>query len=259
MQYHDDGERGLGPFVASISLGSDALMSFRRKETKKRSRARKAVDESKESSVAPSTSESQAGDEARETPIPTLDGVKKSRSTTQRTALKIRLKHGDVMLMEVSLIGSNSSPKQPLTWCLRADLALQGEEMQRQFEHKVEPEGLRFGTSGAPFMFFSVYEADEVLLVKLPRLASSVRTIFSRHRAPPQLGDLPRRRNRLRWQSPECRVASLIRTRLRRPIRRPTTLPSRLRSPVGRCRPFRPCLRPHVRPSRPAPASRRRL
>lgn len=232
-------------------------MSFRRKETKKRSRARKAVDEPKESSIAPATSESQAGDEARETPIPTLDGVKKSRSTAQRTALKIRLKHGDVMLMEVSLVGSDFSPEQPLTWCLRPDL--QGEEMQRQFEHKVEPEGLRFGTSEAPFMFFSVYEADEVLLVKLPRLASSVRTIFSRHRAPPQLGDLRRRRNRLRRQSPECRVASLIRTRLRRPIRGPTTLPSRLRSPVGRCRPFRHCLRSHCRPSRPALASRRRL
>jgi hypothetical protein len=83
-------------------------MSFRRKETKKRPRVRKAADGSKESSVTPATSDSQAADDAPETPIPTLDGIKKSRSTSQRLALKIRLKHGDVMLMEVSLVRSTS-------------------------------------------------------------------------------------------------------------------------------------------------------
>lgn len=205
-------------------------MSFRRKETKKRSRARKAADGSKGSSVAPATNESQAADEAGETAIPTLDGIKKSRPTTQRAALKIRLKHGDVMLMEVSLVGSDFSPVQQLTQCVRADL--QGEEMQRQFEHKVEPEGLRFGTFEVPPEVISGYEADEMLLVQLPPLASSVPTICSRHWAPPQLGDLRRRRNQLYRQGKECRVASLTRTRRPSSARRPIPSSSRLRSSV---------------------------
>lgn len=36
MSYHDDGEQGLGPIVASLSLGADATMSFRPKGVKKK-------------------------------------------------------------------------------------------------------------------------------------------------------------------------------------------------------------------------------
>ncbi|GAA5863860.1 hypothetical protein JCM3774_001180 [Rhodotorula dairenensis] len=129
MNYHDDGERGLGPFVASISLGSDAVMSFRRKEAKKRPYANRNADRPITASASESktTAAVQAGgelgdvDEAGERAIPTLDGIKR-KSSASRVALKIRLKHGDVMLME-------------------------GEEMQRRFEHKVEPEGLRFAAT----------------------------------------------------------------------------------------------------------------
>ncbi|ORY91658.1 hypothetical protein BCR35DRAFT_298907 [Leucosporidium creatinivorum] len=35
MAYHDDGEQGLGPIVATLSLGADATMSFRQKQRKK--------------------------------------------------------------------------------------------------------------------------------------------------------------------------------------------------------------------------------
>ncbi|KAL8276751.1 hypothetical protein RQP46_010860 [Phenoliferia psychrophenolica] len=35
MNFHDDGERGLGPVVATLSLGGDATLSFRKKDTGK--------------------------------------------------------------------------------------------------------------------------------------------------------------------------------------------------------------------------------
>ncbi|GAA5946972.1 hypothetical protein JCM3765_002096 [Sporobolomyces pararoseus] len=91
MSFHDDGEHGLGPCVASISLGADAVMSFRRKE--KRPRFAKKDKDSKE-------------------PV----------SKTCRIALRIKLSHGDICVME-------------------------GAEMQKLYEHAVEPEGLRFAAT----------------------------------------------------------------------------------------------------------------
>ncbi|GAA5905246.1 uncharacterized protein JCM6883_006331 [Sporobolomyces salmoneus] len=88
MNYHDDGERGLGSVVASISLGADATMSFRRKEKKSKKK--------------------------RNDSEPTPRGCKIS--------LRLKLRHGDICIME-------------------------GPEMQKLFEHAVEPEGLRFAAT----------------------------------------------------------------------------------------------------------------
>ncbi|GAA6051981.1 hypothetical protein JCM3770_002995 [Rhodotorula araucariae] len=104
MNYHDDGERGLGPYVASVSLGSDAIMSFRVKVRKQRRKKGGEDDD------ADADDEGDAG-----------GGKKKNRSKS-RVVLKARLKHGHVLIME-------------------------GADMQKLFEHKVEPEGLRFAAT----------------------------------------------------------------------------------------------------------------
>ncbi|GAA5960144.1 hypothetical protein JCM21900_002419 [Sporobolomyces salmonicolor] len=109
MNYHDDGEKGLGPIVASVSFGADAIMSFRPK-AKKAQGAKKKVD------IVPAT------------PIPvgpTTDKAALAAATAARkpaAVLKLRLRHGHVMIME-------------------------GAEMQKAFEHMVEPEGLRFAAT----------------------------------------------------------------------------------------------------------------
>ncbi|GAA6045880.1 hypothetical protein NBRC10513_005284 [Rhodotorula toruloides] len=114
MNYHDDGERGLGPYVASVSLGSDALMTFRAKGKKKtRAFGGGAGQTGKKAKGATST-----GDEPEETE----EGEGRKADKTKRIVCKMRLRHGDVMVME-------------------------GEEMQRLFEHKVEPEGLRYAAT----------------------------------------------------------------------------------------------------------------
>ncbi|GAA5849045.1 hypothetical protein JCM5353_004142 [Sporobolomyces roseus] len=92
MNYHDDGEIGLGSVVSSISLGSDAIMSFRPKE--KRDSKKK-----------------------QENPVES-----KSKSRATKAVLRLLLRHGHVMLME-------------------------GTEMQKVFEHAVEPQGLRFAAT----------------------------------------------------------------------------------------------------------------
>lgn len=128
-QYHDDGERGLGQFVASVSLGSDAIMSFRSKAAKKpRRAAAKAGDEV--------DTDADADDEGD-------DGAsgKKGKGNKSRVVLKARLKHGHVLIMEVRLLSSRCAEG-----CLELILACsQGTGMQKLYEHKVEPEGLRFG------------------------------------------------------------------------------------------------------------------
>jgi hypothetical protein len=91
-QYHDDGERGLGPFVASVSLGSDAVMTFRAKGKKKmRAFGGGAGRTGKKSKRAASTDE--AADDAE-------DGEGK-QDRSRRIVCKMRLRHGDVMVMEV--------------------------------------------------------------------------------------------------------------------------------------------------------------
>ncbi|GAA6002137.1 hypothetical protein JCM10207_003093 [Rhodosporidiobolus poonsookiae] len=106
MNYHDDGERGLGPYVASISLGADATMSFRPKVKKGKPGKKKKV-------VSEPNAEVDEPDGA--------SGEGNSRKA--RACLKMRLMHGDIMIME-------------------------GEAMQKLFEHMVEPEpGVRFAAT----------------------------------------------------------------------------------------------------------------
>lgn len=100
-QYHDDGERGLGQFVASVSLGSDAIMSFRSKAAKKpRRAAAKAGDEV--------DADADADDEGD-------DGAsgKKNKGNKSRVVLKARLKHGHVLIMEVCLLSSSLRRRLP--------------------------------------------------------------------------------------------------------------------------------------------------
>lgn len=64
IAFHDDGEVGVGPIVATLSLGSDAAMSFRRKRSKK--------------------------DGAQPRPTGRMG----------RVCLKLTLRHGDVVVMQ---------------------------------------------------------------------------------------------------------------------------------------------------------------
>ncbi|GAA5892509.1 hypothetical protein JCM5296_006150 [Sporobolomyces johnsonii] len=106
MNYHDDGEKGLGPIVASVSLGADAIMSFRPKAKKTRG--------SKKKVVVPPVVPVPAG--------PATDEAATAATKKPLAVLKLRLRHGHVMIME-------------------------GAEMQKAFEHMVEPEGLRFAAT----------------------------------------------------------------------------------------------------------------
>ncbi|KAM0790519.1 hypothetical protein ACM66B_003390 [Microbotryomycetes sp. NB124-2] len=84
MSFHDDGEVGLGPIVASMSLGSDADMTFRRKLEKK-SPQKKHGD--------------RAGAEFDgETPAVVIQGKKKKKQRTW--CLRTTLRHGDFLIME---------------------------------------------------------------------------------------------------------------------------------------------------------------
>ncbi|WVR03962.1 hypothetical protein IAU60_000961 [Kwoniella sp. DSM 27419] len=69
MSWHDDGEEGLGPVVASLSLGSEAIMSFRAKQP-------------------------------RSEPNATFRLGPQSVRPTPPTALSFTLSHGDVMIMQ---------------------------------------------------------------------------------------------------------------------------------------------------------------
>ncbi|WVF67083.1 hypothetical protein IAT40_001828 [Kwoniella sp. CBS 6097] len=71
MSWHDDGEQGLGPVVASLSLGSPAIMSFRPKQPR----------------IEPN--------EHFKTGIPVT-------RHTPPTALSLTLSHGDILVMEGS-------------------------------------------------------------------------------------------------------------------------------------------------------------
>lgn len=102
MGYHDDGETGLGPIVSSLSLGSDAWMSFSRKEGRSRGK----------------------------------DGKKGHKTCL----FKVLLRHGDVVIMEVS----EYSKYERLMLMI---VTSKGSGCQSQFEHSVETLGPRFGES----------------------------------------------------------------------------------------------------------------
>ncbi|SCZ89985.1 BZ3500_MvSof-1268-A1-R1_Chr1-3g01707 [Microbotryum saponariae] len=69
MSYHDDGEHGVGPIVASLSLGADATMSFRRK-------------------IKGASNTTLISKDVME------GGVRKAKAVAQ-----LQLRHGDVMIM----------------------------------------------------------------------------------------------------------------------------------------------------------------
>ncbi|KAK8861420.1 hypothetical protein IAR55_002239 [Kwoniella newhampshirensis] len=71
MSWHDDGERGLGPVVASLSLGSPAIMSFRRKQAR--------VEPNQGYYIGRATA---------------------SARVSPPVALSITLSHGDIMIMQ---------------------------------------------------------------------------------------------------------------------------------------------------------------
>ncbi|BGP14632.1 hypothetical protein JCM10213v2_002581 [Rhodosporidiobolus nylandii] len=106
MNYHDDGERGLGAYVASVSLGAAATMSFRPKAKKGKTGAKQSA----------------ADDEPSLTDDDEGETEKTSRQGKRRACLRVRLMHGDILIMD-------------------------GEETQKSFEHMVEPEGLRFAAT----------------------------------------------------------------------------------------------------------------
>ncbi|KAG0143749.1 hypothetical protein CROQUDRAFT_48392 [Cronartium quercuum f. sp. fusiforme G11] len=86
MNFHADDEPGLGPVVASLSLGSAALMSFRRKLPKKETKAN---------------------------PQNTTPGwhqkviVQQKDPKTAPIVLKLLIKHGDIVLQVGSQIQKN--------------------------------------------------------------------------------------------------------------------------------------------------------
>ncbi|SCV68206.1 BQ2448_327 [Microbotryum intermedium] len=83
MSYHDDGEQGVGPIVASLSLGADATMSFRRKSK----------------GASNSTLNSKDGE----------DGVKGGGAGARKSkaVVQLQLRHGDVMIMHGSGVQKN--------------------------------------------------------------------------------------------------------------------------------------------------------
>src|SRR5581483_7662542 len=55
MSWHDDGEKGVSPVIASLSLGSPAEMKFRRKQKKKESKLSKLKNVAEQTNTSAST------------------------------------------------------------------------------------------------------------------------------------------------------------------------------------------------------------
>ncbi|GAA5943263.1 hypothetical protein JCM3775_004554 [Rhodotorula graminis] len=143
MNYHDDGEAGLGQYVASLSLGSDAVMSFRAKVKKP---LKKAAKLGKQDHVDTDDEGDDEGDDG---------SSKKGSGNTSRVVLKARLKHGHVLIME-------------------------GANMQKLFEHKVEPEGLRFAATARWVGPNHLKPSAKTSSAKPPRPSSHASTSSSR-------------------------------------------------------------------------------
>lgn len=113
MSYHDDGEQGLGPIVASLSLGADAAMLFRRKQLKK-SRAKGA---------------------------PVIDAREKPST---KPLIKLQLRQGDVTIMEGRGVQRDLDVSLPVLFVLY----LNGADLFRlSSQHMVEPVSLRFAAT----------------------------------------------------------------------------------------------------------------
>ena len=93
MSYHDDGEKDVGPIVASLSLGSDATMNFRVKPPKKKGKG-KEPDDAKD---ATSRFENGSGNGL----LTSLTALSVDVKLSTRSVLQLQLRHGDVTIMEV--------------------------------------------------------------------------------------------------------------------------------------------------------------
>ncbi|KAI9756288.1 MAG: hypothetical protein M1815_003872 [Lichina confinis] len=127
MNYHDDGEYGLGPTVATMSLGGDAVMSFRMKRTHYTGFSKSGVFKGDGAPVRGCLNYEtrktlyEAGDslsaQEREEKINELRG---GRQGNANPAVTLQLKHGDMVIMH-------------------------GANIQKYYEHAVHPSGrLRF-------------------------------------------------------------------------------------------------------------------
>ncbi|KAI9884066.1 MAG: hypothetical protein M1823_004156 [Watsoniomyces obsoletus] len=124
MGYHDDGEPGLGPTVASLSLGADATMSWRMKKTPYWGISKGGVLRLEECPVAGCQHYEERqqyfdGDEemSREDREDLEEKVRGSQSQRNApVALSITLRHGDIMVMH-------------------------GADIQKYYEHGVQPHG----------------------------------------------------------------------------------------------------------------------
>ncbi|EME84410.1 uncharacterized protein MYCFIDRAFT_115713, partial [Pseudocercospora fijiensis CIRAD86] len=142
IEYHDDGESGLGPRISTLSLGGKAKMHLRMKQKhyvgcsksgilnserpvpgsiEGQAMYRKRLQAWQElQALDLSTKEGKSTYERRRKEMPKELGLYEKRSKKAGDLVTITLNHGDIVLME-------------------------GYEIQQYFEHKVAPEGcLRF-------------------------------------------------------------------------------------------------------------------
>lgn len=124
MNWHDDGEAGLGPCIAAISLGSDSEFLVKRKKKGKSAPKPYRRDRQAVASNSPEPSE-----DADDEPTMKLDGeedrlelhtaaVDKPKRNPPVLTLRLRLRHGDIVIMH-------------------------GRRLQEYYQHKAEPSGTR--------------------------------------------------------------------------------------------------------------------
>lgn len=89
MSWHDDGEKGVGPIIASLSLGSPAEMKVRRKPKKKVEEASSSKSNKKKSNNKKGNTFDEKGDYTSIFPIMRRNGPE----------LSLNLNHGDIVIM----------------------------------------------------------------------------------------------------------------------------------------------------------------
>lgn len=75
MNFHDDGEKGLGPLVTTLSLGGEAAMAFRKKDKKSKVKT-------------------------EDVPLEPADTTAPAAKKAPRTLLTLKLVHADITIME---------------------------------------------------------------------------------------------------------------------------------------------------------------
>ncbi|CAG8955754.1 hypothetical protein HYFRA_00011620 [Hymenoscyphus fraxineus] len=124
MGFHDDGEKQLGPTVASLSFGSSATMSFRPKNKSaipcpvkgnKDEKDEKDEKDKKDEKDEKDNKDDKDGED-EEADVPAGKDSKSSKTTHKADMLRIILDHGDIMVMD-------------------------GPDVQVHYEHKVESHG----------------------------------------------------------------------------------------------------------------------